>query len=226
MKNMNIWALIPAYNEEKALAGLLKGLKPKNIASLVVDDGSTDDTYKIALKHADAAIKNPENMGKGRSLQEGINYLLANKKPGYILIMDADGQHSLNDIEKFTAQIMEGSDCVIGNRMRGHKGMPWIRVVTNNFMSGLISRIAGQVIPDTQCGYRLINCRVFEKIKLKTNKFEVESEIIIKASRAGFKISSVPIESIYFAKAKSKINPCWDTLRFIRFIWNLRKISE
>jgi glycosyltransferase involved in cell wall biosynthesis len=222
---MDIWALIPAYDEEKALGSLLQGLKAKKISSLVVDDGSTDCTYKIALQYADAAIKNPKNMGKGRSLQEGINYLLANKKPEYILIMDADGQHSLTDIDKFVDQAAKGSDCVIGNRMVGHKGMPWIRVLTNNFMSWLISRIAGQAIPDTQCGYRLINSKVLEKIRLETNKFEVESEIIIKASRAGFKISSVPIESIYFDKPNSKINPCLDTLRFIRFIWSLRKIS-
>lgn len=84
-------------------------------------------------------------------------------------------------------------------------------------MSWLISRIANQKIHDTQCGYRLIKAEVLKKIKIETANFEAESEILIKASEAGFKIRSVPVETVY-AQEKSQINPFIDTFRFLKFI--------
>ena len=95
--------------------------------------------------------------------------------------------------------------------------MPYVRLFTNKFMSWLISLAAGQSVPDTQCGFRLIKRGVLERIDLKTSKYETESEIIIQASRLGFKIESIPVKSIYEGE-KSQINPVVDTLRFIRFI--------
>ena len=96
--------------------------------------------------------------------------------------------------------------------------MPFIRVLTNKIMSGLISKITRQNVPDTQCGFRLIKRPVLEKINLKTSKYETESEILIKASRLGFKIESVPIKTVYSGE-KSQINPFVDTLRFIKFLF-------
>ena len=101
-------------------------------------------------------------------------------------------------------------------------GMPRLRVWTNKLMSKFISRIIGLSIPDTQCGFRLINRKVLEKVTIKTNKFEVESEILIKAVWQGFLVRSVPIRSIYFKGGQSKINPFTDSIRFIKFVWQLR----
>jgi hypothetical protein len=84
-------------------------------------------------------------------------------------------------------------------------------------MSWIVSRIAKQKIPDTQCGFRLIKSEVLKKINLETSKYEIESEILIKASRLGFKIESVPIKTVY-GEERSRINPVLDTLRFIRYI--------
>jgi hypothetical protein len=84
-------------------------------------------------------------------------------------------------------------------------------------MSYLISKICGQHIPDTQCGYRMINSGVMKSVKLESSNFEIESELIIKASRNGFKIGSVAIKTVY-EDEKSKINPIIDTLRFMNFM--------
>ncbi|MDD5568753.1 MAG: hypothetical protein PHY88_06065, partial [Candidatus Omnitrophica bacterium] len=81
----------------------------------------------------------------------------------------------------------------------------------------IISILSKQDIPDTQCGFRLIKRSVLEKVELKTSKFETETEILIKASRLGFKIDSVPIKTVYRGE-KSQINPIVDTFRFIKFI--------
>ncbi len=84
-------------------------------------------------------------------------------------------------------------------------------------MSWLTSKIIKQKIPDTQCGFRLLKKDVLKALNLQTHKYETESEVLIKASRLGFKIESVPIETVYSGE-KSQINPIVDTLRFIRFI--------
>ena len=97
------------------------------------------------------------------------------------------------------------------------RGMPVLRIMTNRFMSWVISAIAKQYIPDTQCGFRLVKKEVLEKINLSTSKYETESEILIKAARLGFRIEFVPVETIYSGQ-KSQINPFVDTLRFLRFI--------
>ncbi|MCK5392943.1 MAG: glycosyltransferase family 2 protein [Candidatus Omnitrophica bacterium] len=216
---MNIWVIIPAYNESRSLEIVLKGLKDRNLSILVVDDGSKDNTYKLAKKWADVVIKSKRNFGKGVSIKKGISYLKENKLFDCIITMDADGQHSLLDLDKFIKEAEAGVSVLVGNRMDNHSGMPLTRVVANNLMSWIISAITRQKIPDTQCGFRLIKKEVLEKITIKTKKFEIESEILIKAGRAGFTIKSIPIESIYYKNIRSRINPFIDTIRFFNFIF-------
>jgi len=220
---MKIWVLIPAYNEQFSLAGILDELKSKHLSVLVIDDGSIDNTYEAAKKRADVVIRNKSNLGKGMSLKRGILHLLHEAKFDYLFFMDADGQHSPSDLDKFIEKAKEEAYFIVGNRMSNPLGMPKLRVITNKFMSWFISRISGQAIPDTQCGFRMIRREVLEKIKLETNNFEIESEILIKAARWGFPIESVPIKSIYSKDRRSKINPLLDTIRFIKFILRLEK---
>ncbi len=222
---MRVWIVIPAYNERFRLAGILDELRSKNFSILVIDDGSIDNTYEVAEKKADFVIRNDKNLGKGMSLKKGIDYLLKEVDFDYVVTMDADGQHSPADLNKFLQKAKEegGAYFIVGNRMSDPIGMPKLRIITNKVMSCLISRIARQAIPDTQCGFRLIKREVLEKINIKTNNFEIESEILIKAARSGFPIKSIPIRSIYFKSPHSRINPFVDTIRFIKFILQLEK---
>jgi glycosyltransferase involved in cell wall biosynthesis len=215
--------IIPAYNEKPSLSGILDELKGRGFFILVVDDGSRDNTCELAAEKADFVIRNERNLGKGLSLKKGIDYLFKRSDFDYLVTMDADGQHSTADLDKFLREAESGAFFVVGNRMFNPAGMPGLRVVTNKFMSWFISRIAGQKIPDTQCGFRLIKREVLEKIRIKTNNFEIESEILIKAARSGFPIKSIPIKSIYFKRLHSRINPFLDTLRFIKFIVGLER---
>ncbi|HIE35817.1 MAG TPA: glycosyltransferase family 2 protein [Candidatus Omnitrophica bacterium] len=220
---MKIWIIIPAYNEAQLLECLLRKLKEKNLPIIVIDDGSKDNTFEIAKGSANVVIRNERNLGKGTSLKEAISYLLEKEEFDYVITMDADGQHAPCDIDRFLKEAENGEHFVVGNRMDNPENMPKIRVVTNKLMSFLISQIIGQKIPDTQCGYRLIKREVLEAIVIKTTKFEIESEILIRAAKKGFPIKSIPIESIYSRKRKSKISPFMDTIRFIRFITSFKK---
>lgn len=214
---MKVCVVIPAYNEAKTIGNLIKQLKQQNLDIVIIDDGSIDNTYQIAKASGASVLKNDTNQGKGISLTKGFNYALSCNFDA-IITMDADGQHEPQDIPVFLNSAAHSNNTIfIGNRMANVKNMPWLRLITNKSMSWLISSIIKQHIPDTQCGFRLIKKDGLERIKLQSNKFEIESELLIKASRLGFKIESVPITTIYTGE-KSKINPFIDTLRFIRFI--------
>ncbi|MFO8053267.1 MAG: glycosyltransferase family 2 protein [Candidatus Omnitrophota bacterium] len=217
-----IWVIVPAYNEADDLGKFLTKIKEKNLSVLVVDDGSTDNSYQVAKRYADLVIKNQKNFGKGLSLRRGIDYLINNKYFDFIITMDADGQHSPDDLDKFIDQAKQGSLFVIGNRMDNPENMPKTRIITNCFMSWLVSKISGQYIPDSQCGYRLIKREVIESLTIKTKKFEIESEMLINASKLGYPIKSIPIKSIYHKNVSSKIKPISDSFRFIKFILRLK----
>jgi len=214
---MNVCVIVPAYNEARDIAGVVKSIKELGLSVLVVDDGSVDHTAEIARNSGADILRNEINRGKGASLIAGFHYVLSGDFDA-VITMDADGQHSPQDLPYFLQFAQEkNADIIIGNRMTKVKSMPLLRLATNKFMSWLISKIAKQKIPDTQCGFRFIKCSALRKMDLKTTKYEIESEVLIKASRLGLRIDSIPIRTIYQGE-KSRINPIFDTVRFFKFI--------
>ncbi|MFH0791422.1 MAG: glycosyltransferase family 2 protein [Candidatus Omnitrophota bacterium] len=214
---LKVCVIIPAYNESISIAKIVKQIKEQGLDVLVIDDGSTDNTGQIAQDNGAIVLRKQNNEGKGAALISGFHYAL-NQDFDTVITMDADGQHLSCEIPFFLERSVKlNSSFVIGNRMLKRQNMPFIRVITNKFMSWLISKIIKQEIPDSQCGFRLIKCGILRKINLQTSNYDTESEILIRSSRLGFKIESVPIKTIY-KKEKSRINPFFDTLRFLRLI--------
>jgi glycosyltransferase involved in cell wall biosynthesis len=214
---MRTCLIIPALNESQEIANLIQQARRFVPDILVIDDGSTDQTAQIAKSSGAEVLRNERNQGKGACLVKGYAYALA-KGFDAVISMDGDGQHSPLDLPAFLKAAEEqGNALIIGNRMFNLKNMPFLRVITNRFMSSLLSLVTKQEIPDTQCGFRLVKRELLEKVNLVTSKFEMESEILIKASRRGFKIRSVPIKTIY-GNQKSQINPFVDTFRFVRLL--------
>jgi glycosyltransferase involved in cell wall biosynthesis len=214
---LKVCAIIPAFNESEAITGVIRGVKKYQVDPIVIDDGSSDDTFIAAKNENIHVIRHAQRTGKGFSLKDGFDYAL---KAGYNLVftIDGDGQHDTDAIPKFLDKISKHNcSIVIGNRMNSPEDMPLIRVMTNRFMSFIISLICGQYISDTQCGYRLFSKDAIAAIDIRSRKFEIESEILIKLARKGFRVDSVPIKSIY-ADETSKIRPVRDTFRFIWFI--------
>jgi len=209
--------LIPSYNESSAIGAIIRELKAKNLSVCVIDDGSIDDTAAIAKASGASVVKHENNMGKGASLIDGFAYVLRGDFTA-ALVMDGDGQHCVSDVDNFFNKMdSTGSDIVIGNRMSDTALMPIARRLTNKFMSCLISMMCGHDIPDTQCGFKLIKRNVLERVNLSASNYEIESELLLKAAKNGFKIESVPVKTIY-QNEKSRINPFVDTIRFIVFL--------
>lgn len=218
---MKCLVIIPAYNEERNIASVVKGVLKSASYVLVVDDGSSDSTPEI-LKGLKVRHISRKHMGKGAALRAGFDYAVQNGFD-WVITMDGDGQHDTNELPKFLSALKRnGTDMVIGSRMSNTSSMPFVRLATNRFMSSLISKLSRCDIPDTQCGYRAIRCSVFRKVDLTTSHYDTESELLMKAARSGFRISSVPIATIYNG-SKSSINKITDTARFIKLIWRIRR---
>jgi len=214
---MRTCVIIPTFNESKAIAGLIGQIHQLGLDVIIIDDGSSDDTAKIAQASGAKVLRNEFNLGKGASLIKGYDFAIAQGFDA-VISMDGDGQHSCDDIKAFIQKAETSRSAVIvGNRMDMTKNMPALRIMTNRFVSKLISILIKQDIPDSQCGFRLIKKEVLTKLNLSTSKYEIESEVLIKAGNLGFKIESIPIQTIYSGQ-KSQINPFVDTLRFLRFI--------
>lgn len=221
----DICAIIPCYNEGRTIRQIVADVRETIATILVIDDGSRDATILEAEAAGATVIAQPRNMGKGAALKTGFAWAAEH---GFVaaLTLDGDGQHDTREIPLFlNAFDTEKCDIVVGNRMTDLKTMPRVRRWTNRFTSWAISRMAGQKIWDSQCGYRLISMRIWKDVRLETKRYEMESEILIRACRSGAKLSQVTVKTIYFKAGQSKINPVTDTLRFLRLLWRCRNAA-
>jgi glycosyltransferase involved in cell wall biosynthesis len=215
--NEKIGVIIPAYNAALTISPLVKKISEfihlEDI--IIVEDGSFDNTFQLAKETKAILLQHPKNKGKGEALRTGFNYARERKYDAVITI-DADLQHDPAYIPLFGEKVKNGDyDIIMGTRDVSLKKMPFLRFSTNFLTSLVISILCQKTIRDTQSGYRLIKVQVLKKIKLKTKKYEQESEILIRAGRMNFKIGEIKISTIYH-NGKSFINPIIDTYRFLR----------
>lgn len=214
----NTIVVIPSYNEARTIGGIVRDTVNMGLDVLVIDDGSSDHTERIALDNGAMVIRHTHNLGKGYSVREGIKDVLEKLKYDWMVMMDGDGQHHTEDIPVLMdATKEEGVDIVMGNRMDAAHSMPSVRYLTNRFMSWVLSCMCGQHMPDTQCGFRLIRVEALKKLSLTSEKYDIESEMLIRAAEIDMKIVSAPIRTIY-GDETSEIHPVHDTIRFFSLI--------
>src|SRR5437762_5692786 len=195
----NVAALIPCYFEERFIRDVAARVKAQLDTVLVVDDGSTDATETNARTAGVEVIRHSVNQGKGAAIKTGLRTL--SERPGieYALVLDGDGQHAPEEIPRFLAAANETrAPMLVGNRMSDVEKMPFVRKLTNRFMSSQITRVCGQEVPDSQCGFRMIHRDLLPAmVAIATTKFDYETEMLVVASRRGCKIGAVPISTIY-----------------------------
>lgn len=214
--------ILPCFNEAPGLSTLLPQIKQHLSAVLVVDDGSTDDTSTVAQALGADVVTLATNQGKGATLRHGLHVAIQ-RGFSWALIMDGDGQHSHADIPAFLNLAQNRlPDLIIGNRMSKCANMPLIRRWTNQYLSYRISRLVGQSLPDTQCGFRLIRLSALKELNLNTSGFEIESEMLVQMAMAGHRIEFVPIATIY-KEEQSKIHPIRDSLRWFRWLRSVKQ---
>jgi glycosyltransferase involved in cell wall biosynthesis len=209
-------AVIPCLNEAAAIGKVVAGVRRYLPQVWVVDDGSEDGTAAEARAAGAQVLRHEISQGKGAALQHGWR---AVKAAGFdwALTLDGDGQHATKDIPAFFESAdRTGARLISGNRMGNTRRMPPVRRVVNWWMSRQLSKAAGTCLPDTQCGFRLMNLSDWAALPVMAVHFEIESEILIEFARAGHRIGFVPIQVIY-QDERSKINPLRDTVRWFRW---------
>jgi glycosyltransferase involved in cell wall biosynthesis len=216
--------IIPAYREEKHISDVVRRTRKQLDHVLVVDDGSSDKTAQCAREAGAEVIVHSQNRGKGEAIKTGLGHWL-DRQFIHVIILDADGQHLPEEIERFIAAAALAADrsFFLGNRMNNLTGMPFVRRVVNRYMSNRISRVCGQRIPDTQCGFRMFDRQLIPELLGGVDRFDYETEMLIIASRKGYRIESVPITTVYSDEVSS-IHPLRDTLRFFKLMKRYRKL--
>jgi glycosyltransferase involved in cell wall biosynthesis len=195
--SLRFCAVIPAYNLAHSISEVVRKTSKHIGEVLVVDDGSQDDTARLAKESGAKVLRIAKNRGKGWALRCGFEHLLQKPWEG-IITLDGDLQHDPVEIPNL---IMEhdtsGSQIVIGSRMEETEKMPWIRYWTNRIGVYCISWAVGQPLTDTQSGFRLYRREVVETIPLWTTRYDTETEILLKAGLLGMKVTCIPIKTIY-----------------------------
>lgn len=211
-----IGVVIPAYQAQTTIGQVLKGLfelgfEPGQV--IVVDDGSSDLTLLEAMRLGVMVERHKKNLGKGAAQRTGFRWA---KVRGFsrVLMIDADSQHLTSEIPRLIAGAQDGAS-VVGSRRKDLSHMPRLNRWSNQTVSLVASVLAGERLPDVQCGFRLIAREVLDQVRLTSNHYEAETELLIKACRAGYRFNWVEVSAVYKG-SRSHIHPLLDTLRFIK----------
>lgn len=215
---MKISIVLPAKNEAGAIGQTVKALKQLDRVDevIVVNDGSIDDTAKIAEYAGAKVITHPYSKGNGAAIKTGARNALGD----IIVFMDADGQHDPEDIPRLIAKIEEGYDLVVGARQKGSQASVG-RGIANKLYNNLATYMSDHPVEDLTSGFRAVRSEKFrEFIYLLPNGFSYPTTSTMAFFRAGYSVTYVPIHA---AKriGKSHIHPLKDSVRFFLIIFKI-----
>jgi len=206
--------LIPSFNAAKTVGNVVRDAKQYVPDVVVINDGSRDDTATVARAASAEVVDHPQNRGKGGALKTGFAYAIQN---GYdvVITLDADGQHLPREIPKFLrAREETKADLIIGGRSHLFDQMLPRRRLANRFSAWTIAKASKTGITDSQSGFRLYSANMLRHVRLRTEGFDLESEVIVRAGVGGFKVITIPI-ALGFVDgiSPSHYKPLKDTLR-------------
>lgn len=225
MKKRRIGVLIPAYNEASALSAVLAGIPSKltlsgtsfKLVPIVIDDGSSDKTAKIALKNKGTVlIRHIINSGAGAATRTGILYLRQNDYQ-YGATMDADGQHDPADLEKILTAVVDGNcNIVVGSRLVNTNGMPWYKIFGNKGLNVLTKILLGVNSTDSQSGLKAFDKVTIDELDYRENGYAFCSEMLWRAHKIGLVVKEVPVRAVYTDYSKSKGQSNWNGFMIIK----------
>jgi len=211
---MRVCAVLPAFDESRAIGTVIAGVRPHVDAVLVVDDGSGDGTAAEAERAGAVVIRHATNLGKGHALRTALAWVL--ERPyTHALLMDADGQHATDDVPALIAAGAKPAiDLVVGERTFSRGGMPPARYYSNVVGSWALSKFIGVRVADTQSGFRLVRCDALRGLDLTARGYEIETEMLIRLAQRGARLQGVPVRAVYGpGVGRSKLRPVRDTTR-------------
>ena len=224
---MKIFVVVPAYNEEKTIAKVILDLMKMGFEIVVVDDGSTDNTFNIVRniikeKKRGTLCEHLLNRGLGGAIRTGIEAALI-EDPDVIVTFDADGQHDSQDILNISKPIINNeADVVVGKR--NFEEMPSSKKFGNEIMNIITLIFYGIKVNDSQSGLRAFNKKAAETIIINARDYGVSSEIIGEIKRHNLRLKEVPIKTIYTDYSMTKGTNTNEGLKIlVKLIMNILK---
>jgi glycosyltransferase involved in cell wall biosynthesis len=188
--------VVPALDAARTIGPVVEGARAEAAHVIVVDDGSSDETSSRAAEAGAEVLRHPQNRGKGAALRDGLRRAQA---LGYAvaLSLDADGQHPPAELAKLLAASADPRALVLGVRDLAGAGAPRATRMSNGFAHGFVSMVTLRRLRDTQCGMRRYPIEATLALGVRDDRFGFETEVLLRAHRAGVPIVQVPIEVRY-----------------------------
>ncbi len=207
--------IIPVYNEELTIGNIIDRTRDAtkriglNFEIIVVDDRSYDKSLKVAQQRNIRLYTLKEHLGKGYALRAGF----AKAKGDIIITIDSDGSHWPEELSEVLAPILaDQADMVIGSRYLNHKHVATrkLNAFGVRIFNKLIQLFTGVTNTDSQSGYRAMKIEVLSRQKLKSGGYEIESEMLVKTAKLGFRVAEVPITFEQRTYGRSGVDPMLD----------------
>lgn len=202
------YVILPAYNEETRIQPVIEEIARRGYKMVIVNDGSSDNTLKVIME---SQRKYPKsiyiyshiiNRGVGVAMQTGFDAVVR-YNPKYVVNMDSDGQHSVDDLENVLKPLVTGeAQAVIG--VRPLVDMPLSRNFANAVMNFLTKIFYKVDVSDSQTGFRAITNEALKKININARGYLISSEFIREVNDNDIPFAEVPIETIYTPETQAK----------------------
>lgn len=200
---MKVCAVLPAFNESETVGKVVEEAKKYVDSVIVVDDGSSDETSKIARKAGAIVLRHIVNIGVGLATTTGNDYALG-KGCDIIVNLDSDGQHSASSIPGGIKLLEEKDlDIVLGSRfLKDIERMPRILRFGNSFLNYIVQLLFKVRVTDTQTGFRIMKKETWARLKIKSVGYSICSEICAGIGKKRLKYGEVPVDTIYLDRFK------------------------
>jgi glycosyltransferase involved in cell wall biosynthesis len=219
----SVLVAIPAHNEDRFIGSLVLKLRARDYSVLVVDDGSTDATARVAEAAGATVVAHASNLGKTAAVQTAFEHAQALPVDALVLL-DGDSQHDPGDVETLLEPVLDGqADMVVGSRFAGIRSrIPRWRAAGQRALTAATNLGSGLRLSDSESGFRAFSRRAIEEMRFRGSGFAIEPETQFAARQRGWKVLEVPIRVHY--ELPLKRNPVWHGMRQIDAI--LRLIAE
>ena len=200
-----VYVVIAAFNEDNALAAVVAPLVASSYSVVVVDDGSSDDTAKVARRAGAHVLSHPMNRGQGAALQTGIDYALQSGAQ-FVVTFDADGQHDHNDIASSIGALQRsGAEIALGSRFLGTAtGLTMAKRLTLKAAIAFTNFRAGLKLTDAHNGFRVLTSNAARELRISQNRMAHASEIIEQIATKKISYIEVPVTITYSAYSRRK----------------------
>lgn len=215
--NPDTWLIVPLYNEAQVVGEVIQNARETFCKIICVDDGSKDESARIASEAGAIVVQHPVNLGQGAALQTGLRYALGDPGARHFVTFDSDGQHRTEDAARMVQRLRtEDLDVVLGSRFLNHK-------VQAGFLKRIVLKAAVVFermttrlkVTDTHNGLRALNRKAAETIRIRQNRMAHGSEILQEISHHKLRYAEESVEIIYTDYSRAKGQSLWNSINIL-----------